>query len=261
MSHQLTAEQIQENWDLFQSNITKFISGERGDRLLDMYRRMEDHIVLAPAGISKSNHNPIPGGYVDHVNRVLEVALTLDPIWSKFGGHTDHTQEELAFICINHDLGKLGLPDTPGTHPNDNDWEINKLGRVYKYNTVLPFATVPDRSLFILQSESIFVSYNEYLGIKLHDGLYDEANKPYYISYQPESRFRNYLPILVHHADMLAARVEWESEWFGAFSVANKKPVKPAQSIGSKPGLKASQSAMKRLGQNNPGILNALKNL
>lgn len=259
MSYELTAEQIQDNWFRFQDNIGKYISGERGDKLLDMYKRMEDHIVLAPAAITKSNHNCIPGGYVDHINRVLDAAFQLKVIWEAFNAKSDFTDEELAFVCINHDLGKLGLPNTPGTFPNDNDWEVQKLGRMYKYNTVLPFSTVPDRTLFILQSEGISISQNEYLGIKLHDGLYDESNKAYLISYQPESRLRNYLPLLVHQADMLSARVEWESEWYGKFSVNNKPSTTKA--VPKPAGQKASQTALKRLGSNNPGIMNALKNI
>lgn len=260
MSYELSAEQIQENWFIFQDNIGKYITGERGDKLMEMYKKMEDHIVLAPAAITKSNHNCIPGGYVDHINRVVAAAFQLKATWEIFEAKTDFTDEELAFVCINHDLGKLGLPETPGTHPNDNDWEIQKLGRMYKYNTSLPFSTVPDRSLFILQAEGIVISQNEYLGIKLHDGLYDESNKPYLVSYQPESRLRSYLPILVHQADMLAARVEWEHEWYGKFNKANSKPATPKLVVKTN-NPKASQTALKRLGSNNPGILNALKNL
>lgn len=256
MSYELTAEQIQSNWEGFLDSIGKYISPERGDKLLDMYKRMEDFVVLAPAAISKSNHNCIPGGYIDHINRVLNVAFKIKAVWESEGSHIDFTDEELAFVCINHDLGKLGLPGTPGATENDNDWEVNKLGKIYKINTALPFATVPDRGLFILQSEGISVSYNEYLGIKLHDGLYDESNKPYLISYQVESRLRTNLPYIVHQADLLSARVEWEREWLPKLG----KPSAPRPA--SKPtGQKASQAALKKLGSSNPGIMNALKNI
>ena len=70
--------------------------------------------------------------------------------------------------------------------------------------------TVPDRSLFLLQARGIKISFNEYLGIKLHDGLYEDANKPYYISHAKESKLRTNLPIVLHHADHMAARIEFE---------------------------------------------------
>lgn len=258
MSYELTAEQIQSNWEEFLGYIKTYITGERKDKLLDLYSSMEDFVVLAPAAITKSNHNCIPGGYVDHINRVLNAAFEIKHVWEKFQSHTDFSDEELAFVCINHDLGKLGLPGIPGATENDNDWEVSKLGKMYKINTSLPFATVPDRGLFILQSAGIPVSYNEYLGIKLHDGLYDESNKPYLISYQVESRLRTNLPYIVHQADLLSARVEWEREWLSKIGKPASTQSKPA----SKPtSPKASQAALKKLGSSNPGIMNALKNI
>ena len=260
MTTTLTAEQIQENWDKFKSVIKTYINGERKDKLLKMYEEMEEHIVLAPASISKSYHNCFPGGYVDHVLRVVHASLRIFATWKDFGSTVNFTEEELVFSALNHDLGKLGTPSIPGTLPNDNSWEIEKLGRDYKVNPVLPFSTVPDRSLFILQSEGIPISHNEYLAIKLHDGLYDEANKPYLISYQTEAKLRTNLPLILHQADMLASRVEWEKEWMGKVGGAEKKPAatKPALKA---PSSKPPQEALKRIGAANPGILNALKGL
>lgn len=263
MNYSLTAEQIEQNWLQFNKNIETYITGERKDKLLALYEKMEDHIVLAPAAATRANHNCIPGGYVDHINRVLDAALELNKVWRHgFSAKQDFTEEELAFVCINHDLGKLGLPGIPGTFPNDNDWEIQKLGKMYKFNTTLPFYTVPDRSIFVLQSEGITMTQNEYLGIKVHDGLYEEANKAYFMSFQTEARFRTYLPILIHHADMLASRVEWEREWLPELSKPVSEKPKPVAKPVSKPSSpKASQEALKRLGNTNPGIMNALKGL
>ena len=36
----LTAEQIQENWDVFNNNIKLYITGERKQKLLDFYINM-----------------------------------------------------------------------------------------------------------------------------------------------------------------------------------------------------------------------------
>lgn len=262
MNYTLTAEQIQQNWIDFTNLIKDKISGGRQDRLLEMYEEFGEDVILLPAAITKSNHNCIPGGYIDHTLRVYYAAVELNKTWKQFEGHEDFTEEELAFVCLNHDLGKLGLPGKPGAFVNDNSWEVEKLGKMYKYNTQLQYFTVPDRGLFLLQSRGIEMSEKEYLGIKLHDGLYEEPNKSYLVSYQPEARLRSYLPLLVHQADMLAARVEWEREWYGKFNgttqaskpVAAKKPTIPAPQ-------KASQEALKRLGTANPAIMNAFKNI
>lgn len=208
-----TAEQLQENFEKFLSLIEEHISSPRKEDLLSLYQDMQEHLIMAPAAINNSNHNCFPGGYIDHINRVVSNCIKLNKIWVETGAHQNFTDEEMIFAAINHDLGKLGMPGVPGCEVNDNDWEVQKLSKFYKYNSELPFFTVPDRTLFILQSRKIEVTQNEFLAIKLHDGLYDESNKAYFIGYQLESRLRNYLPLVLHQADLMAARVEWERQW------------------------------------------------
>ena len=257
----LTAEQIQENYQLFISNIEKYIASPRKEKLLEYYKSIEEHLVLAPAAIRESNHNCLPGGYVDRVNRVVKAALELSSLWSGYGDSTNtFTQEELVFAAINHDLGKLGVGSTPGTLPNDNDWQVKNQGAFYKINHQLSFSTVPDRSLFILQSEGIPVTENEYLGIKLHDGLYDESNKAYLISFQPESRLRTTLPIILHQADMLASRVEWERVWLPKLTNIQVTKPKPTASRPTTAAT-AKDKAMTKIGQANPKLLSVLQNI
>ena len=257
---QLSAEQIQSNYSVFISNIEKYISSPRKELLVEYYTSIEEHLVLAPAAIRDSNHNCMPGGYVDHVTRVVEASLKLSEVWDLFGESTQtFTQEELVFAAINHDLGKLGLKGKPGVLPNENDWQVKNQGAYYKINTELMFSTVPDRSLFILQSIGVQVTENEYLGIKLHDGLYDESNKAYLVSYQPESRLRTTLPIILHQADMLASRVEWEKAWFPRLSKqVQEKPKQPNFKLTTEG---AKKEAMAKLGKSNPGLADLLKNI
>jgi hypothetical protein len=254
----LTAEQIQDNYARFIANIETYVSSPRKEKLIDYYKSIEDHLVLAPAAIRNTNHNCLPGGYVDHVNRVVEASLRLHDLWQEFGNsYETYTLEELVFAAINHDLGKLGLKDKPGVLENDNDWQVKNQGALYKINTELMFSTVPDRSLFILQSAGIAVSENEYLGIKLHDGLYDESNKPYLVSFQTESRLRTTLPIILHQADLLASRVEWERDWLPKLSAPQK--AKPKQVRLNSEGAK--KEAMAKLGKSNPALANLLKTI
>jgi hypothetical protein len=126
------------------------------------------------------------------------------------GSDINYTEEELVFAAMNHDLGKIGTEEAEQYIPNDSEWHRKNLGKLYKYNPINAFMTVPDRSIFLLQQRGIPVTYNEYIGIKLHDGLYEEANKAYYISNSKESKLRCNLPILLHHADHMASRIEFE---------------------------------------------------
>lgn len=254
---QLTAEQIQDNYNIFLKNIETYIESPRKEALLTYYKSIEEHLVLAPASTRETYHNCMPGGYVDHVNRVVEASLLLSKVWSKFTP-LSYTQEELVFAAINHDLGKLGLSDKPGVFPNDNDWQIKNQGVMYKINTALTFSTVPDRTLFILQSIGVSVSENEYLGIKLHDGLYDESNKPYLISFQNEARLRTSLPLVLHQADLLAARSEWERVWLEKLNTGTSTPKPRPKSFTS---VDARKEAVTKIGKANPGLANILKSL
>ena len=210
----LTAEQIQENWNEFLSFIDTYISEPRASELKAFYEKYAERIMLMPAAHKKEYHNAFPGGYIEHVNRVIKAALELHNVWKKFGVDTStYTVEELVFSAMNHDLGKMGDSENEAYVPQTDQWRKDKLGEDYKFNDRLEFMSVPDRGLYILSQLGITVTKNELLTIKLHDGLYDEANKPYLMSWMPETRPRTSLIYIVHQADLMAARIEFEREW------------------------------------------------
>jgi hypothetical protein len=205
----LTAEQIQENWEKFLENINTHISSPRKEALLNFYTRNQERLILMPASPSTKFHNCFPGGYIEHVNRVVEASLRIYEVWKDFGCDTTaFTVEELVFAAINHDLGKIGDSKQELYRPSQDEWRKKNLGEVYSLNHEIPFMTIPDRSLFLLQEAGIKVSMNEMIAIRTHDGLYDECNKPYLISRMPESRPKSVIPFILHQADHLASVVE-----------------------------------------------------
>lgn len=211
----LTAEQLQENWNEMIGYIEKYISSPRKEKLLGFYNKYQERIILMPASHKKEYHNAFPGGYVEHVNRVIECSLMLQEVWKQQGADVStYTEEELVFSALNHDLGKMGDENEESYLPQTDQWRRDKLGEQYMFNTRLPFSSVPDRGLFLLQSHGITYSFNEMLVIQTHDGLYDEANNKYLKNWMPEQKPRTCLPYIVHHADMMASRIEFEREWF-----------------------------------------------
>ena len=218
----LTAEQIQSNWDEFCENIETYISSPRREKLLEFYEKYEDRIMMMPAAHKKEYHNAFPGGYVEHVNRVVRCAIKQQGLWADEGADmSTFTEEELVFSAINHDLGKMGDEENESYIPQTDKWRREKLGEDYMFNKAVPFASVPDRGLFLLQSHGIRYSFNEMVAIQTHDGLYDEGNKKYLFSFQPEQKPRTSLPFILHQADLMAARIEFEREWLPKF----KNPV------------------------------------
>jgi hypothetical protein len=92
----------------------------------------------------------------------------------------------------------------------------------------MDYMTVPDRGLWLLSQLGIEVSKNEWLAIRLHDGLYDESNKSYLLSWGPETKLRTSLPFIIHQADLLAARVEFEREWLDKLNGTPVEAPKPS---------------------------------
>jgi len=243
----LSAEQIQANWEKHLKIVDTFITGDRRNRLKDLYIVLAEEMVTAPASGKASFHNAFPGGYIDHVNRVVHCALKTKALWEEMGTTIDYTDEELVFSALNHDLGKIGFKGQPNYLPQSDQWRKDKLGELYTHNSELPFMLIQDRSLFILQKNRIEMTEREYLAIKLHDGLYDDVNKPYYITYNPDSKLRTNLPYILHQADFLASKIEYD-KWKNTQPDPTQSPIKTRTTTG-KPTVSSS------------GLAAALKNI
>ena len=256
----LSAEQIQANWIEFNTNIEMYITGDRKQRLLDFYSKYEDRIILMPAAHKKEYHSAFPGGYVDHVNRVVKAALSMSAVWEGFGcDMTTFTQEELVFSAINHDLGKMGSDTEEAYVPQTDNWRRDKLGEDYMFNKSLPFAAVPDRGLFLLQQHDVKYTFNEMVAIQTHDGLYDSANEKYLKGYLVEQKPRTSLPFILHQADMMAARIEWEVEWLPKFSKNSVVTPKKNYTLGNNKKPNAQSKALSSI--KSPGLKNMLDSL
>mgnify|MGYP000566090171 CR=1 FL=1 len=242
----LSAEQIQKNYEKHLKIIDTYII-DRKDSVKAMVTSMEDTYVMAPASGKSWYHNAFAGGYVDHVNRVVEYAVKQSRLYEEMGGMIDYTTEELVFAALFHDLGKLGDGDKPNYIPQTDKWRQDKLSEMYTNNSELDFMLIPDRSLYILQKYGIKVSQREFLGIRLHDGVFDEANKAYFFSYQESSRQKTSIVSVLHTADFLASKVEYDI-WKGNGGSSKPKVVKSQSSTGK--SVKSSE-----------GLSNMLKNL
>ena len=179
-------EDVDRQWDLLMNTINDYIESPRKEKLTKMYEGLAEKICTAPASSHSTRHNCFPGGYIDHVNRVVKCSLELYSTWQTAGANVSNfTKEELVFAALNHDLGKIGNAKEDYYIPNDSDWHV-KRGQVYKING----------------------SENEFLAIKLHDGLYSKGNESYLMGGLPEFSLNCDMPILLHHADHLATLIE-----------------------------------------------------
>ena len=208
-----TSEQIQDNWNKLIKLVEDTFEGERKIKLIEMYNHFKDRMMMAPASGQEHFHLCTPGGYVQHILNIVHYSKEFYKIWKDNGAYVnDYTVEELVFAAIHHDLGKAGDLEQDHYIPNSSEWHRKNQGKIYTNNPDLNFMTPPDRAIWILNQFGITMTQNEYIGIKLTDGMYDEGNIQYLKSYAPEKKLKSNMAHILHQADMTTTRIEYE-EW------------------------------------------------
>ena len=206
----MTAKDLLDNYEKLVIFIENSFDGERKEKLMWLYEKLSDRIATAPASMKKQYHNAYPGGYVAHVLNVIKAAEKVYKVWEEMGAEFNFTIAELRFAALNHDLGKIGTKTDEYYIPCQEEW-MRKKGQEYVMNPNIQYMKVAERSLMILQQNQISVTENEYLAIKLHDGLYEDANKAYYISYSEDMQLKTTLPYILHQADLMCAKIEGQA--------------------------------------------------
>ena len=209
---QLTAEQIAKNWEQLRSLINNTFEGERLEKLNKMYDHFEDRMCMAPASGKEQYHYAHVGGYVEHVLHVVDCALKITNLWAAEGATINFTTEEVIFAAMHHDLGKVGDMDKDYYVPQESEWHRKNRGEIFTHNGDLQYMTVTDRAIYLLNQFGISMTENEYIGLRLTDGLYEEANKSYYISYNPDWALKSNIAYVLHQADLMATKIEYD-EW------------------------------------------------
>ena len=213
MTKSYTEKELFANYEKFLKQLEKFFSGERLQKLQHLYSENEYgyRAIMAPASAKEHFHNAWVGGYLDHIMNVLTTSFGVKKLYEARGGTIDFTDEELAFSAIHHDLGKLGDKEQGEYYQiQESDWHRKNRGEIFKFNPNLQYMDVVDRALFILQQYQIPCTWKETLAIKLSDGLYHEANSSYLKSYNPEHELKTNLPRLLHVADYISCRCEYD---------------------------------------------------
>jgi len=242
---ELTAEQILDNWEKFINIIKTEFSGDRQKDLLQLYGDIKERVMYAPASSRVYYHGCFPGGYLVHVLNVINFIQELDSMWENKLNLLDiektYTREEMIFVALNHDLGKLG--DDVGEHyiTHNEHWKKER-GELYSINEDIDNMDMIDRTFYMLQLYGIVVTRTEFLGIKLHEMMFDKANDFYLMTYSKGKQLKTELPILMHSADHIATRYEY-IQW-----LTNNTPTtsvkKPLNNKNKKLNLPASAAAV-----------------
>ena len=250
----LEAEKIKSNWEMYRA-IVNATFPTRSEQLNRLYDDLEDRMVIMPASSVAHFHNAFAGGYVDHILRVIDCTKALYVTWKSMGADmSGYTEEEMIFAAMHHDLGKVGFPGEGNEvyQIETSDWHRKNQNKMYRHNENIPFTMVPDLSIWLLQEYGVKLSWNEYQAIKIHDGMYDDSNKPYFVARSAQAKLKTNLPILLHHGDHMAAQIEFE-RWRNR-DKATPKPVAEKSKVTKSNGLK-------NLAENNPDVEKTLTDI
>ena len=153
---QKTEQELKQNYDKFIAIIKKYFTGERLEKLLHMYSETElgGNLIVSPASGNLNYHNAYTGGYIDHIFNVCKNALKMKKTFEEAGGVCDFTEEELIFVALHHDLGKLGTKAELHYAPNDSEWHIKNQGKMYEFNEDLTSMTIGERSVYYMISNN-----------------------------------------------------------------------------------------------------------
>lgn len=207
----LTPEQLVQYWDALIEIIESKISSPRKESLLKLYNSFQERILYCPASYKEYYHSAYPGGYLVHVLNVINYSILLDKMWTDGGAIRNYTDEELVFVAMNHDLGKIGDAEEPYYIEHNERWRKER-GEIYMINPKIRYMSAPDRSLWLLNQYGLILTQTETIAILLHDGMYDEANKDYLQGYSEYKQLDDNLPIIIHHADMMSTSIE-KDKW------------------------------------------------
>jgi hypothetical protein len=224
----LTEEDILKNWNELLRITKKTFSGERKDNVLKLYEHFENRMCLTPASSFNHLHNAFPGGYVDHVLRVIEMSKKIYNLWKENGANINFTEEEVVFAAMFHDLGKVGDLKFDFYVPNESEWHRNNQGRMYDVNREIESGiSTSNMTFFLLSQFEVKYTLNEMMGIVYADGMYSEGNRQYLMTFDAHKKIKTNIAFIIHEADFLALHIErsrWLNETNGGITSSNNEP-------------------------------------
>jgi hypothetical protein len=189
--YMLTPEQIAENYEEFASLLER-TGDDRQPQIKELLSCFEERLAMCPASNNVGFHHCYPGGLVKHSLDVLKLCNR-----QAQAANIKLDKQSMIFVCLLHDLGKVGDPWEDYYIPQTSDYWRQK-GNLYEYNGKLQFMDHEHRSIFNLQHFGVRMTSDEFLAILLHNGMTKDANHKYTFSQPP-------LALMVHQADMLSA--------------------------------------------------------
>jgi hypothetical protein len=186
-------EKIISNFELFQKILTK--TGDRSQSIENFIENFGERIATCPSHNLVKRTTSSPGGLVEHALTTFKIARKLVET-----SGININQESLAIVCLLHEIGKIGDEEKDYFVAQDSSWHRER-GQVYTYNPDLPKMTHAHRTLYLLQTNGIKLTMDEWIAILTQHGTASEENRFY-------SGCENNLAVVLQSAVRLAVMKE-----------------------------------------------------
>ena len=164
-------EKIISNFETFQKILSK--TGDRAEPLKGFVAKHGERIAVCPSHNLVKRTTSAPGGLVEHALSTFKIARKLVEATG-----ASVNPESLAIVCLLHEIGKIGDDEKDYFIAQDSSWHRER-GQVYTYNPDLPKMTHEHRTLYLLQSNGIYLSMDEWIAILTQHGTAAEENRFY----------------------------------------------------------------------------------
>lgn len=145
-------EEIQKNKESFQKLSERYnITNESLNEFLG------ESLFEAPASVQIDMYRCYPGGLVEHLINTIAFGLNINKALPE---EFQVNKEKVARVCGLYEIGKTFL-----FQENDIKWEVEKRGKIYKYNNDLVSMHVGERSAYYCLINGKILPEDEYQAI------------------------------------------------------------------------------------------------
>lgn len=186
----LSEENFNTQWATFWGNMGLAGISENWDEEM-----LKEQLKTAAGALSMETGLAYPGALISHINLFTNIAERLTKMVC--GTFPNITKEQLLKVCLIQHLSKIEMYE-----PNDNQWEIEKRGFVYKFAELDGCLKFGERSALTALNNGVKLSPVEFEAICSLDKDGEEAkNRKYMV---------DILSMIVRQANELAYAIERE---------------------------------------------------
>lgn len=167
-------EVLEKNYETFKKGLISVIGEECASDLIDQLGG-DETIMKASFSTTKDSGSAYEGSLVYNIIELSKTALKLNKILPE---QLQVDNKSLSKVCLLSQLSKVIM-----FVPNDNAWEVEKRGMVYKFNTLPGALRMGERSLLLATNAGVKFTDIEFEAMRILDKDSNDDNySKYYLS-------------------------------------------------------------------------------